>query len=84
MVCAMVRSEGGIGLLPMPNDGLITSKTQMSIEVVGASNTQPLDHSGLPVVGSSLDMVLKQPSMRHRRRSATSVGLSPFSSLSWL
>lgn len=33
VVCAMVRSEGAIGLLPMPGDGLITAKTQMSIEV---------------------------------------------------
>ena len=32
IVCAMVRSNGAVGLLPMPNDGLITSKTQMSIE----------------------------------------------------
>jgi hypothetical protein len=31
-VCAMVESDGGIGLLPMPNGGWITSKTQMSIE----------------------------------------------------
>jgi hypothetical protein len=32
VVCAMVRSNGAVGLLPMPADGLITSKTQMSIE----------------------------------------------------
>jgi hypothetical protein len=32
IVCAMVRSDGGIGLLPMPDGGWITSKTQMSIE----------------------------------------------------
>lgn len=31
-VCAMVRSDGGVGLLPMPNGGWITSQTQMSIE----------------------------------------------------
>jgi hypothetical protein len=31
-VCAMVKSGGGIGLLPLPNDGWITSSTQMSIE----------------------------------------------------
>lgn len=31
-VCAMVKSDGGVGLLPMPDDGWITSKTQMSIE----------------------------------------------------
>ena len=32
VVCAAVDSGGGLGLLPMPNDGLITSITQMSIE----------------------------------------------------
>lgn len=31
-VCAAVSSDGGVGLLPMPNDGWITSKTQMYIE----------------------------------------------------
>ena len=31
-VCAMVRSEGAIGLVPMPNSGWISSKTQMFIE----------------------------------------------------
>ena len=36
VVCAMVASDGGIGLLPMPDNGLIKTKTQMSIEVDGA------------------------------------------------
>lgn len=31
-VCAMVKSDGGVGLLPMPDGGWIISKTQMSIE----------------------------------------------------
>lgn len=31
-ICAMVRSNGALGLLPMPNGGWILSKTQMSIE----------------------------------------------------
>lgn len=31
-ICAMVESDGGLGLLPMPGGGWITSKTQMSIE----------------------------------------------------
>lgn len=31
-VCAAVQSDGGVGLLPMPNGGWIRSKTQMSIE----------------------------------------------------
>ncbi len=32
VVCAMVKSDGAVGLLPMPNGGWITSSTQMSIE----------------------------------------------------
>jgi hypothetical protein len=32
VVCAMVKSDGGIGLLPMPNSGWISSSTEMSIE----------------------------------------------------
>ncbi len=32
VVCAMVKSNGAVGLLPMPDNGFITSKTQMSIE----------------------------------------------------
>lgn len=32
VVCATVESDGGIGLLPMPNGGVITTRTAMSIE----------------------------------------------------
>lgn len=32
IVCAMIDSDGGVGLLPMPSDGWISAKTQMSIE----------------------------------------------------
>jgi len=32
IVCAAVRSAGVFGLVPMPNDGVIMSKTAMSIE----------------------------------------------------
>ncbi|WP_426244020.1 TadE family protein [Nocardioides sp. LHG3406-4] len=32
VVCAYVKSDGGVGLLPMPDGGWIFSKTQMSIE----------------------------------------------------
>lgn len=32
VVCAMVKSSGALGLLPMPDGGWITTKTQMSIE----------------------------------------------------
>lgn len=35
-VCAMVKSDGALGLLPMPNGGWIVSKTQMSIEQADA------------------------------------------------
>lgn len=31
-VCALVKTDGGVGLLPMPNGGWIKSTTQMSIE----------------------------------------------------
>ena len=32
VVCALVKTAGGVGLLPMPGNGWITSRTQMSIE----------------------------------------------------
>lgn len=32
VVCAVVDSDGAIGLVPMPGGGFISSKTQMSIE----------------------------------------------------
>ncbi len=32
IVCALVKTDGGVGLLPMPNNGWIVSSTQMSIE----------------------------------------------------
>jgi len=32
IVCAMIDSDGGVGLLPMPSGGWIEAKTQMSIE----------------------------------------------------
>ena len=35
-VCAMVKSDGAIGLLPMPHGGWITSRTRMSIEQAAA------------------------------------------------
>ena len=31
-VCAMVKSDGVVGFLPMPNSGWVASKTRMSIE----------------------------------------------------
>ena len=41
VVCAMVQSDGAVGMLPMPGGGLITSKTDMSIEVEGAAAPTP-------------------------------------------
>lgn len=50
IVCAVVESDGAIGLLPMPDGGFITTKTAMSIEAddpvpSGASSADP-DPSG--------------------------------------
>jgi hypothetical protein len=52
VVCAMVHSDGVIGLLPMPNGGWILSKTQMSIEQVTKAatwtNTEDAPPAGSP------------------------------------
>ena len=57
IVCAMVKSDGGIGLLPMPNDGWISSSTQMSIE----QDTTPVpdrDHRrGHPAFRGDVDVL---------------------------
>jgi hypothetical protein len=50
VVCAMVRAEGVTGLTPLPNDRMIRSRTQMSIEVdfplpSGASATAPSSYA---------------------------------------
>lgn len=52
-VCAMVHSDGALGVLPMPNGGWIRSKTQMSIEQItqAASWTESED----PVAGTGQD-----------------------------
>lgn len=48
IVCAMVKSNGATGLLPMPNGGWISATTQMSIEQdaaplpTGATTSDPL------------------------------------------
>lgn len=48
IVCAMVKSDGALGLLPMPNGGWIGYRIQMSIEQdatplpTGASTSDPL------------------------------------------
>lgn len=38
-VCAMVHSDGVLGLLPMPDGGWIRSKTEMSIEQITKAGT---------------------------------------------
>ena len=48
IVCSMVRSDGAVGLVPMPNHGWIETSTQMSIEQdaaplpTGATTSDPL------------------------------------------
>lgn len=48
IVCAMVKSNGAAGLLPMPNGGWTSSRTQMSIEQdatplpTGSTTSDPL------------------------------------------
>jgi Flp pilus assembly protein TadG len=51
VVCAMVKSTF-IGLVPLPNDGLIKSRTEMSIEV---TDTAPdsLTYTDTPPTGAS-------------------------------
>lgn len=60
VVCAMVKSSGGIGLLPMPNGGWIGSTTQMSIEQdatplpTGVSSTSPYNGSSQDTLPSGV------------------------------
>ena len=49
IVCAMVHSDGAIGLLPMPDGGWIRSKTEMSIEQVNKAGTWTNTQDTLPV-----------------------------------
>lgn len=58
VVCAMVRADGVTGMTPMPNDRLIKSKTQMSIEVetpvpTGATAGAPSSASDSPPSGAT-------------------------------
>ena len=48
VVCALVKSDGGIGLLPMPHGGWIESTTQMSIEQVYPLPTGATTQDSLP------------------------------------
>ena len=48
VVCAMVSSDGAIGLLPMPNGGWIRSRTMMSIEKDDSTPTGATTADALP------------------------------------
>lgn len=51
VVCAMVRS-GNLGYVPLPNDSLITSRTEMAIEVTD-SVPDALSYADVPPSGTS-------------------------------
>lgn len=58
VVCAMVRVDGVTGLTPFPNDRMIRSRTQMSIEVdfpvpAGASATAATSYADTPPSGQT-------------------------------
>lgn len=46
VVCAYVKSDGGVGLLPMPNGGWIFSTTRMSIEQETPPPSRLSGHAG--------------------------------------
>ena len=47
-VCALIKSDGIIGLLPMPNSGWIATKTRMSIENDDSTPSGSPAPDGLP------------------------------------
>ena len=58
VVCAMVKVNGTTGLTPLPNDRIIRSKTQMSIEVetpvpTGATATGASSYADTPPSGQT-------------------------------
>jgi hypothetical protein len=48
VVCTLVKSDGGVGLLPMPNGGWISSSTQMSVEQDNPAATGATTQDTLP------------------------------------
>jgi Flp pilus assembly protein TadG len=52
VVCAMIKSNGVTGLVPLPNDRIIRSKTQLSIEVDTPTPTK-LTTADTPPSGSN-------------------------------
>lgn len=60
VVCTIVRAVGVTGFTPLPNDGILTSRTQMSIEVEspvpsGATATGDSVAADAPPPGASWD-----------------------------
>jgi Flp pilus assembly pilin Flp len=58
IVCAMVRAQGVTGLTPLPNDRMVRSRTQLSIEVdfplpSGASATAASSYADPPPAGQT-------------------------------
>jgi hypothetical protein len=53
VVCAMVRSDGVLGIAPMPDGGWIRSKTQMSIEQETQATTWSDSEDSLGGTGQS-------------------------------
>ena len=76
-MCALVKSDGVIGLLPMPNGGWISSTTQMSIEQDAAPlPTGRLDAGRLAGRSSGVP-VLTRPGTRPPEILVTSAVRSP-------
>lgn len=48
LVCAMVEADGGFGFVPMPDGGMVSARTQMSIEVDPGT-----DPSGFPTADAA-------------------------------
>jgi len=58
VVCAMVKATGVTGLIPLPNDRMIRSRTQMSIEVetpvpTGTTATTAASYADTPPSGQN-------------------------------
>lgn len=52
VVCGMVKASAALGLVPMPNDGLIMTKTQMPIENTTSVPSGTFPHTDTPPAGA--------------------------------
>jgi hypothetical protein len=52
VVCGMVQASGALGLVPMPNGGIITTKTQMSIENTTTEPSGTFPYADTPPAGA--------------------------------